>query len=264
MRFTDIHSHLLPGVDDGSRSLEETLGALRRFRKAGVVELALTSHLGPSWGSDDLPRRMAEMKDAFERVRRAAEMHGGLPALRFGQEILGRDAAQLAPMLEHPDLGYADSPLLLVEFGFDLGGKPEEVLELVRAAGRVAVVAHPERYRYPAGTDPLETLRRWRELGAFLQVNLGSLTGYYDRGGSMKELAWGILEEGLAHVLSSDDHGEARAQSYHREIHARLAERGGAAQAALLLSANPSRVLRGELPREVAPLPSERKLAGAA
>lgn len=264
MQFTDIHTHLLPGVDDGSRSVEETLSALRRFREAGVAEVAMTSHLGPSWGSDDLPRRMEELRGAFERVRGAADGHGDLPAIRFGQEVFGWDAAQAGPLLDHPDVGFAGTSLLLLEFGFQLAGRPEEVLERARDAGRTVVVAHPERYRYPAGTDPLDTIRRWRDRGAFLQVNLGSLTGYYDRGGAIKELAWRILEAGLAQVLSSDDHGEGRPQTYHREIHARLVERGAAAQATLLLGENPARVLRGELPREVAPLPAKRRLAGAA
>ena len=53
-------------------------------------------------------------------------------------------------------------------------------------AGRGVVVAHPERYRYPAGTDPLDAIRRWRDLGAYLQVNLGSLTGYYDATGEIQ------------------------------------------------------------------------------
>jgi protein-tyrosine phosphatase len=256
MGFTDIHSHLLSGVDDGCRSLEESLDALRRFRRAGVERVALTSHLGPSWGSDDLPRRMAELRGAYERLREAAAAHPGLPELRFGQEVFGWDAAQFAPMLEHPDVGFAGTRWLLVEFGFSLAGRPDEVLELARASGREVIVAHPERYRYPEGADPLEILRRWRDLGAALQVNLGSLTGYYDRGGEMQRLAWRILEEGLAHVLSSDDHGEGRPQTYHREIAARLEARGGAEQAELLLVENPARVLRGESPLEVAPLPA--------
>ena len=263
MLFTDIHNHLLPGVDDGSRSLEETLSSLRRFAEAGVTELAVTSHLGPSWGSDDLPRRMGELRAAFERVRDAAEGRGGLPALRFGQEVFGWDAAQFAPLLEHPEVGFAGTRFLLVEFGFDLGGRPEEVIETALDAGRGVVVAHPERYRYPAGTDPLGTVRRWRDLGAYVQVNLGSLTGYYDPTGRIQRLGWQILEEGLAHVLASDDHGENRTQTYHRQIFGQLAERGCADQAGLLLKDNPHRVLCDEAPLEVAPL-LEPSVAGAA
>lgn len=262
MRFADLHNHLLPGVDDGSRSLDETIAALRRFREAGVDEVAVTPHLGPSWGSDDLPRRMAELRAAYDRVCERAAGDGDLPRLRFGQEIFGWDAAQLAPMLEHQELGHAGTRFLLVEFGFELGGRPEEVIDLARSAGREILVAHPERYRFPVGVDALARIRAWRDQGAWLQVNLGSLSGYYDRpGGGIQRLAWALLEEGLAHVVATDDHGENRPQSHHAVVLEQLLERGARAQAERLLADNPRRVLRGQLPREVAPVPAPAEAA---
>lgn len=259
MQFADIHNHLLPGVDDGSRSLAETLACLRGFRAEGVAELVMTPHLAlrPEQGGDGgLGARLAELRAAWAQVQSACAGRAELPVVHFGQEIFAPRTSYLRPLLDHPEIGLAGTRFLLVEFGFDLGTRHRDVIAAARAAGREIVVAHPERYRFGPHVDPLETIRGWREQGAYLQVNLGSLTGYYnDWSDAAERLGWRLLEEGLAHVIASDDHGDGRPQRQQRALQQRLAARAGARQAELLLAENPARILRGELPHEVAPLP---------
>ena len=255
MDIADLHNHVIPGVDDGSRSMEESLESLRHFREEGVGRLALTPHLYLQHldAPGELKHRMQELRDAFRWLEERAAAAGPVPELRFAQEICAYDGRYMSLVVDDPEIGIGGTDFMLVEFGFHLEGDPEEVIDTVHAAGRRIVVAHPERYIHPAGDDPLATMRRWRDAGAILQINLGSL---YDGGSAYgrhaAELGWSMLDEGLAHLLSSDHHCRSRPQIVHRAVHAMIAERGGVAQADLLLRTNPNRILDG-----LAPLPVE-------
>lgn len=257
MRFADIHNHLLPAVDDGCRSLDETIRYLERFAAEGVVELAMTPHVArpAHWDRGGLERRMEELRTAFASVLTAVEGRTDLPRLHLGQELFAPEESHLEELLSHPGIGLGDTGFLLVEFGFSALERPEEVIRFARGAGREVVIAHPERYRYSSPEAAVDHAARWVELGAFLQLNLGSLSGYYEAGipGSAT-VAWRLLEAGLAHLLGSDDHGDGRPQLDQKQVLRALGERGGRRQAERLLSENPLRLLRGETPLPVEPL----------
>jgi protein-tyrosine phosphatase len=257
MRFADVHNHLLPGVDDGSGSMAETLRHLERFAAEGVVELVMTPHVAQpaSWDPGGMERRMDQIAESFAEVVAACSGRGDLPRLHLGQELFAPDPSHLATLLRHPAVGIGDTGYLLVEFGFAPLDRPDAVIALARSHQRRVLVAHPERYRYASPEAALEAARRWVGLGAFLQVNLGSLSGYYEQWteGS-RSLGWRLIEEGLAHILASDDHGDGRPQLDQRRALRLLTQRGGADQAVQLLSTNPLRLLQGEDLLPVAPL----------
>jgi protein-tyrosine phosphatase len=258
MRYADVHNHLLPGVDDGSRSMAETLRHLERFAAAGVAELVMTPHVAQpaAWDPGGLARRMDELARAFDRVLASCSGRGDLPTLHLGQELFAPDETHLATLLRHPQVGLGDTGFLLVEFGFAPLERPEAVIDLARTHGKRVVIAHPERYHYASAEAGVAAARRWAELGAVLQVNLGSLSGHYEHwteGSST--LGWRLLEEGLVHILASDDHGDGRPQVDRPGALRMLEERGAAEQALQLLSTNPFRLLRNEDPLPVAPLP---------
>lgn len=261
MDFADLHNHVIPAVDDGSRSMEESIESLQQFADEGVRRLAATPHLYLQYldAPGELASRMEQLRDGYERLVAAAAAAGVETEIRFAQEVCAHDGRYVSQVVDDPEVGIGGTDFMLVEFGFHLEGDPDEVIETVQAAGRRIVVAHPERYYFPPGDDPLETMRRWRDAGAFLQLNLGSL---YDGGsayGSDAEgLAWRMLDEGLAHLLSSDHHCRSRPQVVHRAVHALIEERGAKGQADRLLRENPNRILDGR-----APLPVEG-LCGAA
>lgn len=263
MRFADIHNHLLPGVDDGSRSMAETIRHLERFRAEGVVELVMTPHVArpAPWDSGGLTRRMEELATAFARVREQCGARDDLPALHLGQELFAPDETHLDALLEHRDVGLGETSFVLVEFGFSPLERPDAVLELAAARGVRVIVAHPERYHYESHQHALSSARRWADLGAYLQVNLGSLSGFYEEWTQgAGALGWRLIEEGLAHILASDDHGDGRPQLDQQRALRHIQERGGLEQAELLLSINPLRVIRGEDPLDVQPLPGRSAL----
>jgi len=231
----DIHSHLLPGVDDGSPSIEASVPVLQRFADDGVRVLVCTPHLNASQASSAPYARHLEI---LNDLRAAAP---ALPELRLGWEImLDAPGVDLSSM----DLTLGDSRALLVEF--TRGGLPRgatsELRRLTRI-GRTPVLAHPERY---FGCT-IELVREWRQLGVVIQTDASVLMGR----GLPGELARAMLADGLIDVLASDNHGDQRSL---KAAHDWLLERGGEAQAALLTSRNAELVLADEEPQPVPPL----------
>lgn len=231
----DIHSHLLPGVDDGSPSIEASVPVLQRFADDGVRVLVCTPHLNASQASAAPYARHLEI---LSDLRAAAP---ALPELRLGWEIM-LDAPGVD--LSSTELTLGDSRALLVEF--TRGGLPRgataELRRLTRM-GRTPVLAHPERY---FGCT-IELVREWRQLGVVIQTDASVLMGR----GLPGELARAMLADGLIDVLASDNHGDQRSL---KAAHDWLLERGGEEQAALLTSRNAELVLADEEPQPVPPL----------
>lgn len=247
--FTDLHSHLVPGVDDGSASVEESLDCLAALRAEGIATLVTTPHiLLPRLATDsDLDRELGFHLRAFDQLAEAALDRTDLPAIGLGQEIWAPDAYQIRRVVRRTDMGLGRGRFLLVEFGFDLQGTHEDVVREVVEEGRGIVVAHPERYRYPPGVGPLDQMRRWRELGALLQVNAGSFNGYYRNQNPASEgLAWGMVEAGLVDLVSTDHHGVRRRGVSLREAFEALAARGERELAERVLARAPGQVVRAD------------------
>jgi tyrosine-protein phosphatase YwqE len=137
---------------------------------------------------------------------------------------------------------------LLVEFGFDLDGTHNDVVKAVLDSGRQIVIAHPERYRYLPGMEPLDVMRTWQELGALLQVNVGSLNGHY-QGSSpgSEQLAWAMAAAGLIDVVATDHHGPRRSGVSPLEGLDTLIARGEQALAERAMSDIPGRIMRDDL-----------------
>ena len=236
----DIHSHLLPGVDDGSPSLECSLAVLRRFRDEGVTTVVCTPHLRASEAGraphEDYARRFAALRDAA----------GDGPALALGYEVmLDVPGADLAA----PPVRLGGSSAVLVEFprgGVPIGAAAE--LARLRAAGLVPVVAHPERYRNCTAA----MVREWRAAGAAIQTDGMMLLG----GGAPARLARELLADGLVDCIASDNHGDSRSLAVVRRW---LDELGAHDAGALLTRENGRRLLADE---PVAPVPPVRVPGG--
>lgn len=247
--IVDLHSHVIPGVDDGARSVEEGLGGLRAFLAQGVGVVTATPHVDASLTtrSASLVTHLERMDRALSRLTEAAEEEGLDVGLERGVE-LKLDSPE--PDLSDPRLRLGGSEFVLVEFvGFAVPPFAERQLEQLREAGWIPLLAHPERYR---GIEvDLDRAASWKEGGVYFQVNAGAILGQY--GTRIRKVARQLLERGLADCLASDHHsrGEPPTES------ARLAleeVEGGAEVARLLLEENPARILRGEAPRPVPPL----------
>jgi protein-tyrosine phosphatase len=239
----DIHSHLLPGVDDGSPTVDVSVPVLRAFAAAGVRKVVCTPHLEASRAATAPYDRHAQILDVLRR--RAPD---GIE-LALGWEIMldvpGAD-------LRSPRLCLGGSSAVLVEFSH--GGVPPNAAEELfrqRMSGVVPVVAHAERYR---GSSP-ERVEEWRGVGAVIQVDSAALAGR----GRAQHLAVELLQRGLVDVIASDNHGDTRTVVTAREW---LLELGAEEQASLLTETNAARLLANEPTVPVAPVEPRRGMLG--
>ena len=233
----DVHSHLLPGVDDGSRSFETSVEVLRRFATDGIECVVLTPHLNASRLDDAPYEHHLELLDDLRR--RAPAM----PELRLGWEI----------MLDEPrrDLRAAryalgGSRAVLVEF--PLSGVPEQggdELRRIRSSGVVPVLAHPERYWGCTAAK----VYGWRQAGAVIQMDTAGLLGK----GRIAKISRQLLELGLVDLFASDNHGDTRTLATARDW---LLEVATPEHADLLTRANARRLLDGEPMAPVPPVPA--------
>lgn len=257
MKLIDIHNHLLPAVDDGSTSVGETLVHLRSFAADGVERVYLTPHLLVHV-LDDLRIESVLRAHArsYQRLREELPQHCAralpldhtpLPALLLGTEILAPRGSDLVRVVERPEVGLGGSDWLLVELGFDAGHDALGVLAAAHAAGRRVILAHPERYRYGLDEDVLGTLSGWRDAGAVLQVNVGSLLGL--SGPRAHAIAWEAIDSGVAGLIATDNHGDIRP---HRlgDGHVALLRHGGEALSRRLLVDGPHALVPELLPAD--------------
>lgn len=238
LRGIDLHSHVIPGVDDGARDLDESRTALEALRGEGIVVVVATPHVDGSLTQhpDLLADRLDEIDEGWSELTRGCGDLG--VALHRGVE-LKLDVPEVD--LSDPRLRLGGSRAVLVEFPFmTVPPRSAPVLSAIRQGGYVPVLAHPERY---VGLDAeLSVARSWLDAGAVFQVNLGSLLGRY--GPDARRHSLELLAEGWVSCLASDFHSRGAP----RIIEARnfLQAWGHGAELAVLLAENPGRLLADE------------------
>ena len=193
--ITDFHSHVLPGVDDGVRTMEEALTILDRLAREGVEALWLTPHI-----MEDVPNKTEALKARFAELQAA---YSGPVRLHLSAEYMldslfveRLEARDLLPFGERGDH-------LLVETScftppMDLDG----LLGRIRSAGFFPVLAPPERYFYMDRKD----YKRLAGAGVLFQLNLGSIAGAYGR--EVRQKARWLLRHRFYTVAGSDLHRE--------------------------------------------------------
>lgn len=197
----DMHSHLLPGLDDGAETLEQSLELLRGLRDLGYHKLVLTPHV-----MGDFYRNTPEgIRNSLVVLRQAAARAGlGDVKLECAAEYY-LDESFAARLDSNEELLSFGGPQRLVLVETSYINEPFNLTETVfklKAAGYQPVLAHPERYTYLYGR--FDDLVKIREEGVLLQVNLNSLIGYYSAGA--KRVAEKLIDAGLVDLLGTDAH----------------------------------------------------------
>ncbi len=198
--LVDIHSHILPGVDDGAVSVEEALEMLRIAELDGIDRIVATPHVPPKPGVDLIPEQIVALADSLN----AMVANNAIPIeVLVGSEI--RFEANIVEALQRGDmLTLNGSQYVLLElplFG-DWPAHARSTIFELQMAGYVPVIAHVERY--PAVQRDPDLLDELVSTGVLMQVNADSIVGKIS--GRAHATARRLLRSHMAHVVASDAH----------------------------------------------------------
>lgn len=197
--MTDWHSHILPGVDDGIRTMSDSLALLEQYDKWGIAEVWLTPHI-----MEDYPNTPERLRGIFAELTGAWK---GKVKLHLAAEHM-MDALfteRLAAGRVMP-IGKEGEYLLVETSYFNPPMNMEQILADVKKAGYFPLLAHPERYRYMSEKD----YEKLRENDIRFQVNFNSLVGGY--GETARKKAEWLLRKGWVEAVGSDVHRLATLQ----------------------------------------------------
>lgn len=207
--YIDHHSHILPGVDDGFKTVDDSLRCLDLYEKYGFAELWLTPHIMEDYPNttDDLRRRFDELCAVYKgKIMLHLASENMLDAL-FIKRL---EADDLLPLGDH----------LLVETSyFTPPAGLYDLLEQIKHKGYYPLLAHPERYRYMDDDD----YRKLIDMGVKLQLNLFSLVGAYGREARDKSVS--LLKKGFYSITGTDIHSTHQVEALHAINHDRKLNR---------------------------------------
>ncbi len=196
----DIHSHLLPGIDDGAPDLETSLSLINELAGLGFKKLITTPHIR----MEVFPNTPSIIKEKLLEVQTALRTASASVQLDAAAEYYIDD--NFTALLQHNELiPYTGNKYILVEYPMiaPLMNYEQRIFDLTKR-GLTPVIAHPERYRYWHGQ--MNYYERIKDLGGLLQLNILSVEGYY--GLDIKKCALELLKTGLYDLVGTDLHNE--------------------------------------------------------
>ncbi len=198
--LVDMHSHLIPGIDDGSKSIEESLHLIREIKNLGYKKIITTPHIMGDFfknsretifpGLIELKTRLAELNIDIE-IEAAAEYYLD----EWFIEKLERN---------EPLLKLAGNYVLFETSYMNRPSQLHQAIFLMRSSGYIPVLAHPERYTYLY--EDFKFFKEIYDMDVLFQINLNSLAGYYSK--TAKVYAEKLIDNNMVDFVGTDCHGQ--------------------------------------------------------
>lgn len=194
----DIHSHFLPGIDDGCKTIEESINLLSQYSEIGIKRVVCTPHIMKEF----YPNTAATIKEVFDKLQEALKKRNINIELHYAAEYL--IDGYFESLIEKDEiLHFGKNKFVLTELShYTPYPKYRNIIESLQNKGYTVILAHPERYSY--WHFNLDTLKDLHRNGVLMQVNLPSLAAYY--GNTVKKQAIKLIEKGLIDLAAGDIH----------------------------------------------------------
>lgn len=237
----DIHCHILPGVDDGSGNLSDSIEMAQLAAELGTKGIIATPHCNipgmfDNYWNSELANRIRELQSIFEQRK--------IPVTVYpGQEVFL--SKHFEAHLEKGDfITLNNSRYMLVELDFRIDeASAVSRLERLVAEGYVPVVAHPERYGFVIENP--KVINKIRSSGCLVQLNAGSFTG--DFGSYISKTANMIVQNRFADFIASDAHSQYSRTPNLADVHELICENFSYDYADVLFKINPLKALDNEI-----------------
>ena len=205
----DLHSHLIPGIDDGSKDMETSLLLIKELASLGYKKLITTPHV-----SDMFPNTSATILDAFSVLKKEVSRQQIEIELEVAAEYYADENFEL--LLEKNDiLSLGKEKYLLFELSYFT--PPHDIDNLIydiKLRGYTPILAHPERYLY--WHSNFNKYRELKEMGTLFQVNLNSTTGYYNK--AIQRISEQLIKNSLVDFIGSDTHHMTHIKSLKKSL----------------------------------------------
>lgn len=234
--ITDLHNHILYGVDDGAASLESSMEIIKREYEQGVRNIIFTPHFHIG---ECMPEQ-EKVESHFDKLKKEVEKVYPDMALFLGNEIMACN--DMVSMLEEGKLRtLAGSRYVLVEFYPTVrAAEMEKYLRDLLNGGYIPIIAHCERYsclRKKIGILNKEMMKHFIEMGVFLQVNASSVFG------RDKKFVSKLIQENMLYFIGTDAHSTGRRGVFWEECIEQLQKKCSQGYIRWLLEENPKKVI---------------------
>lgn len=235
----DIHSHILPGIDDGAENIEEALKMLRCAAQEGITQMIATPHFHYRRGhasAEKVRETLDKLQSAANREKLPIKLYAG-NELYYTHELLEQ-------VKEGRVLTLAESDYILLEFS--TASEPRKIQNAVYeflSEGYSPVIAHIERYQ--AFLENTEFAEEIAKMGAYYQLNASSLTETF--GWRLKKFAKHMLQEGLVQFVATDAHDSSLRKPAYGKAEEWLVKKIGKTETQKLFVENPEKILQNEI-----------------
>ena len=213
----DLHSHLIPNIDDGSQSVDQSISMIKQLMDLGYKKLITTPHIHPNYPNTSQIILEGYNKLQAELIKNELDIELEVAAEYYIDESFMKKVKEGFPVLSFGDkyvlveTSFLNKPIYFESAMFDLMSK-----------GYRPILAHPERYRFLEGN--IEWLLELKEMGIMLQVTLGSVGGYY--GSKPEEISKLLMKKKMVDFLGSDLHREKHLPFLEKGLSNKMVQRG--------------------------------------